>query len=416
MKTFYKSSKNGYSKKQAIQKSTRNPNQTPPWVVALIANLKDDFEPDLDDPPDAGAEFDQRETIEALAAALESDGHAIYFLQADHTLPQALIQLKPDICFNIAEGIRGNGREAHVPALCELLGIPYTASRIVPNAIALDKTKTKRIWRDHGLPTAPFMEVTSLDDLDGLDLEFPLFVKPACEGTGMGIDEGAVVRDFAELVSRLEWALNAYRQPALVEEFLPGREFTVGFIGNPSPPANRRRPEIYDADGYHWFPVLEIGVASSVSPTVYGHEAKAIDPGIAGAPDYLCPADISPSLSDELVRLTCLAAEALDISDISRVDFRMGADGRPYLLEINTLPGLNPTISDICIMASAEGLDYRILITEVLYLAAERFGLPVHLRETEPIPVGRSSISFAHPIAGYFNKRVPTLTNSKEKR
>jgi D-alanine-D-alanine ligase len=287
------------------------------------------------------------------------------------------MNLKPDICFNIAEGIYGDSREAQVPALCELLEIPYTASRILPNAISLDKTITKRIWRDHGLPTAPFQEFSSLEELENLELEFPLFVKPAREGTGMGIDEKSLVNNFDELYARVKWLLSCYRQPALVEEFLPGREFTVGFIGNPGSAEGRRNPELYDEDGYHWFPVLEIGLANSVSPTVYGHDAKSIDIGDAGAPDYLCPADIPQSLVDELVDLTRRAAEALNVKDISRIDFRMGADGKPYLLEINTLPGLNPAISDICIMAEAEGLDYNTLILEVLYLAAERFGMPI---------------------------------------
>lgn len=347
------------------------------WTVALIANLKDEFIPELDDPPDAGAEFDRIETIENLTRAIESDGHKVKFLNADHKLPRALMNLKPDICFNIAEGTGGDSREAQVPALCEMLGIPYTASRILPNAISLDKTITKRIWRDHGLPTAPFQEFSSLEQLQELSLEFPLFVKPAREGTGMGIDEGSLVYDFQQLYDRVDWLLKSYRQPALVEEFLPGREFTVGFIGNPGSPEARRRPDLYDSEGYHWFPVLEIGLADSVSPTVYGHDAKSIDIGDDGAPAYLCPADIPQGLVDELVDLTRRAAEALNANDISRVDFRMGADDKPYLLEINTLPGLNPAISDICIMADTEGLDYNTLILEVLYLAAERFGLPI---------------------------------------
>jgi D-alanine-D-alanine ligase len=347
------------------------------WTVALIANLKDEFIPEIDDPPDAGAEFDRIETIQHLTNAIESDGHKVHFINADSRLPRALMNLKPDICFNIAEGIHGDSREAQVPALCELLGIPYTASRILPNAISLDKTITKRIWRDHGLPTAPFQEFSSLEELQNLELEFPLFVKPAREGTGMGIDEKSLVENFDDLYARVKWLLHSYRQPALVEEFLPGREFTVGFIGNPGSAEERRRPDLYDENGYHWFPVLEIGLANSISPTVYGHDAKSIDIGEAGAPDYLCPADIPQSLVDELIDLTRKAAEALNACDISRVDFRMGADGKPYLLEINTLPGLNPAISDICIMADAEGLDYNILILEVLYLAAERFGMPI---------------------------------------
>ena len=359
-------------------KSAANGSTHPEWTVALTANLKDEFTPNPDDPPDAGAEFDRIETIMNLSNAIESDGHKVHFLQADKTLPQALIDLKPDMVFNIAEGLSGDSREAQVPALCELLGIPYTASRILPNAVSLDKTMTKRIWRDHGLPVAPFQEFSKLEQLNSLELDFPLFVKPAREGTGMGIDEKSVVRNMQELEERVEWLLKTYRQPALVEEFLPGREFTVGFLGNPGTPANRRHPELYGQDGYHWFPILEIGLSNSVSPTVYGHDAKSIDIGDLGAPDYLCPADIPDSFARELIDLTRKAAEALNACDISRVDFRLGADGKPYLLEINTLPGLNPAISDICIMADAEGLDYNTLITEILYLAAERFGLPFH--------------------------------------
>jgi D-alanine-D-alanine ligase len=369
MFTYYPTQRNG--------KPHRSTTRKPPWQVAVIANLKDEFEADLDDPPDAGAEFDRLDTIEAIASALKSDGHWVHFLRGDHTLPEALMNIRPQICFNFAEGLNGNGREAQVPALCELMGIPYTASRVVANAIGLDKTQTKHIWRDHGLPTAPFQEFSSLEGIENIKLGFPMFVKPAREGTGMGIDEKAVVTNQAELRERVEWVLRAYKQPALVEEFLPGREFTVGFIGNPGSPANRRHPELYDQDGYHWFPILEIDSRSSVSPTVYGHDAKTFDIGEAGAPGYLCPADIPNSLRKQLIAITKRAAEALEVCDLSRIDYRMGADGKPYLLEINTLPGLNPSISDICIMAAAEGMTYQMLITEVLYLAAERYNMPL---------------------------------------
>lgn len=347
----------------------------PPWKVALIANLTDDFEHNPDDPPDAGAEFDKQYTIDAIASALESDGHTVYFVQADHSLPKALMRLKPHICFNIAEGISGDGREAQVPALCELLGIPYTASRVVANAISLNKTMTKRIWQHQGLPTAPYYEFTSLEDVAHAEFRFPLFAKPSREGTGMGINGSSIINNYDQLMRRVDWLLNTYHQPVLVEEFLPGREFTVGFIGNRGNPAFRHQPDLYDADGYHWFPVLEIDTLSSVSPTIYGHDAKALDIGTEGAPNYLCPADIPESLRAQLIDLTRRAAEALEARDVSRVDFRLGADGEPYLLEINTLPGLNPLLSDLCIMAAAEGISHQTLITEILYLAAERFHL-----------------------------------------
>ncbi|MGW8144620.1 MAG: D-alanine--D-alanine ligase family protein [Anaerolineales bacterium] len=365
------------------------------WRIALIANLIDGFERKSDDPLDAGAEFDRLQTVEAIAAALESDGHTVFFVEANRSLPEALMKIQPHICFNIAEGIHGDGREAQVPALCELLGIPYTASQVVANAISLNKTMTKRIWQQQGLPTAPYYEFNSLEDIAHAEFRFPLFAKPSREGTGMGINNNSVINDYGQLIERVEWLLNSYHQPVLVEEFLPGREFTVGFIGNRGNPTFRKRPELYDVDGYHWFPVLEIDTLSSISPTIYGHDAKELDIGSLGAPNYLCPADISESLRARLIDLTRRAAEALEVRDVSRVDFRVGADGEPYLLEINTLPGLNPNLSDLCIMAAAEGMSHHMLITEILYLAAERYQLEF-LRDAQ-IRSDRLLInSFAH--------------------
>lgn len=347
-----------------------------PWRIALLVNLKDEVEHDSDEPPDAGAEFDSRQTAEAIASALESDGHWVHICIADHSLPETLRSLRPHICFNIAEGMGGNAREAQAPALCEILGIPYTASQVLANAISLDKTQTKRIWQSRGLPVPAFQEFSSARERLQPHLAFPLIVKPAREGTGMGIDADAVVTNPRNLKRRVEWVLDTYRQPALVETFLPGREFTVGYIGNPGSPARRRRPDIYGSDGYHVFPVLELDSSRSVSPGLYSFAAKALDIGAEGAPDYLCPAPIPRDLARRMTDLTKHAAEAIGAKDVSRVDLRLGVDGNPYLLEINTLPGLNPKISDLCIMAAAEGMAYEILITEILYLAAERYGLP----------------------------------------
>jgi D-alanine-D-alanine ligase len=208
-----------------------------PWRIALVANFKDEVDWGPGAPPDAGAEFDKASTVESLARALEGDGHWVHVCSGDSTLPEVLLSLRPHICFNIAEGMGGDGREAHVPALCELLGIPYTASRVVANALSLDKTRTKRIWRDAGLPTAAFQEFSSASEPLDPRLTFPLFVKPAREGTGMGVDAAAIVNNEDQLRQRAEWITETYRQPALVEPTLPGREFTVGFIGHRDPSA-----------------------------------------------------------------------------------------------------------------------------------------------------------------------------------
>ena len=351
----------------------------PSWRIALTANLKSDVDWHSDAPHDAGAEFDAKETIEAITSALQAAGHTVYFCSADRTLPDALQDIRPDICFNIAEGLGGDAREAQVPALCALLGIPYTASRVLANAISLDKTQTKRIWQSLGLPTARFQEFQAATDVLQPMLHFPLFVKPAREGTGMGMDLDSIVHDEAALRQQVAWVIDTYQQPALVEEYLTGREFTVGFIGN----RGTQRPFLYNADGYYFLPVLELGTQDSVSPGVYGYDAKSLALDHEDAPDYLCPADIPHNLRHKLYNLTRQAAEAIGVCDVSRVDFRLNSEGEPYLLEINTLPGLNPAVSDLCIMARAGNLPYETLITEILYLAAERFGLPMSKPQVE---------------------------------
>jgi D-alanine-D-alanine ligase len=347
----------------------------PPWRIVLAANYKGVLDWDPAGPADAGAEFDAHSTLLAISAALEADGHQVTTCFADHTLPVALENLRPDFVFNIAEGIGADAREALVPALCALLNIPYTASQVLTQAISLDKVQTKRIWQTYGLPTARFQEFHHADEPLDPALNFPMFVKPAREGTGMGMTQNSIVDNETQMREQIDWVLATYHQPTLVEEYLQGREFTVGFIGNRGFPAERRRPELYNFDGYHFFPVLEIDGSGSVTPGVYGNAAKSLDITAAGAPAYLCPADISTDLQEQLVSLTRKASEALGVVDVARVDFRLNADGEPQLLEINTLPGLNPDVSDICIMAEAEGIPYQVLITEILYLAAERYNL-----------------------------------------
>jgi D-alanine-D-alanine ligase len=346
-----------------------------PWRVALLYNLKYHAPVGSDAPPDALAEYDSEETVTALARALRAEGHEVISLEGDVTLLDTIRQVRPDICFNICEGHRGDARESHVPALLEMLGIPYTGSRVLAHALSLDKAATKRIWRDAGLPTAPFQVFFQGHELLTRELTFPLFVKPIREGSGMGINTLSLAQDEARLREQVRWVIDSYHQPALVEEYLPGREFTVGLIGNTLASGEEPRSALYDERGFHLFPVLEIDPTVGVGHGLYNAEAKSYYPGEEGAPRYLCPADIPASLASELQRLAVAAFEAIGALDLARVDFRLGADGQPYLLEINTLPGLNPTLSDLCIMAQAEGMDYADLINEVLNLAAERYRL-----------------------------------------
>jgi D-alanine-D-alanine ligase len=344
--------------------------------VAVLANIKDDSQPrPAGVPADAYADFDHIETIDHIRAAIETDGHRTAFLLADSSLPETLKKFKPDICFNMAEGAGGDAREAHVPALLEMLRVPYTGSRVLTNAISLDKTLTKRIWRDRSLPVAPFQEFTVGDEPLRPELNFPLFVKPAREGTGMGVDANAVVSDEAELRDRVRWVIESYDEPALVETFLPGREFTVGVLGRQDAAAYGRHPEWYEKNGFHRFPILELDTRQAVTPNIYSGEAKSISIGSAGAPNYICPAQVEPELARKLQHLAWRAHSLLGALDVSRTDMRLDQAGNPRMIEINTLPGLTPGYSDLCLEADAEGISYTDLILEILYLAAGRWGL-----------------------------------------
>ncbi len=379
-----------------------------PWLVAVLANIKDEnipLPPDV--AADALADYDHIETIDCIRAAIETDGHKTVFLQADRELPYALREIKPDICFNIAEGLGGDAREAQVPALLEMLRIPYTHSRVMANAISLDKTLTKRIWRDRRLPVAPFQEFIVGDEPLRPELRFPLFVKPAREGTGMGVDTKAVVNNASELRERVNYIIQTYRQPALVESFLSGREFTCGLIGRWDAWKYSRHPEWYDEKhGYHIFPVLELDSSRSITPGIYSQASKSKSVGEEGAPGYICPADISPELTKKLQNLAVRAHMAIKAIDVSRADIRLNAAGEPMLIEINTLPGLTPGYSDLCLEAAAEGISYEDLILDILYLGASRWGM-VAPRETPPVSLKR--------MGGYEHAKSPKTRAPKSR-
>lgn len=346
------------------------------WKIAVLANIKDDLQPKPEGvPPDAFADFDHIETIDALRAALETDGHTTTFIQADRDLPYALREEQPDICFNIAEGLGGDAREAQVPALLEMLKIPYTGSRVLTNGISLDKTLTKRIWRDRRLPVAPFQEFVTGDETLRAELKFPLFVKPAREGTGMGVDLKAICTNEKDVRERVQYIISMYQQPALVEAFLPGREFTIGILGRADAKLYSRHPEWYEKDGFHRFPVLELDTKNSTATWVYTNEAKSKEVGADGSPGYFCPAEVEPELEKKLKYLALRAHQLLNTLDVSRTDIRLDEEGNPRVMEINTLPGLTPDYSDLCLQAKAEGIQYADLVLEILYLGASRWGM-----------------------------------------
>ncbi len=344
--------------------------------IALLYNLKANAPHEPGEPVDASAELDSEETVQALQQALEDGGHQVLPLEGDVQLYPTLQRLRGriDIAFNICEGHRGDSRESQIPAMLEMLGIPYTASQVLAHALSLDKAMAKRIWMSHGLPTAAFQVFESPDEPLQAGLSFPLFAKPVGEGTGKGIDAESIVRDEPELRVRLRSLICAYRQLALVETYLPGREFTVGVLGNRLAPKESPLSGRYDERGFHLFPVLEIDT-SPVAGSERGVYTNRIKSDIPLAINYLCPAQVDSAIGLELKALAVQAFLSIRALDVSRVDFRLDAAGKPHLLEINTLPGMNPTISDLCIMARAEEFAYVELVNDIVRLAARRYGL-----------------------------------------
>jgi D-alanine-D-alanine ligase len=331
------------------------------YHVAILANLKKNAPQLPDQPPDAWADLDSEKTIESLSEALrQGGGHRVTFLEANVELLDKLREIKPDICFNIAEGHYGDSREAQIPALLELLKIPYTGSRVMTQAISLDKIMTKRVWKSFGLRTAPFQSFIRADEPLNPDLTFPLFVKPSREGTGIGVTAKSIASNEQELREQLTYIINTYEQPALVEKFLAGRELTVGIIGN--------------LPNQYVFPPIEV-TTQDVAPEERGLYTYHVKAHIDDAMSYLKVPTLEPAFLAEVQQLALDAHNAIDSQDVSRVDIRCDEQGTPYLLEINTLPGMSPGFSDLAIGADVINMGYEWLVNTILNLACHRFGL-----------------------------------------
>jgi D-alanine-D-alanine ligase len=352
----------------------------PSLNIALLANLKVNAPLLPGMPEDYWADLDSEKTVGAIADALRQGGHQVTFLEGDVTLYDRLRELRPDICFNICEGHFGDGREAHVPAILEMLRIPYTGSKVLTLALTLDKPMTKRVVGFHGLPTPPFQVFERPDEPLDPDLVFPLFAKPSRQGTGMGISAESIVHDEPELRAQVTRLLEGYQEPILVERFIAGRDITIGMVGNLTPPVAWRLPKNSEAprvwQGLRFLPPLEIGLGQYAKDEggVYTHHAKS---ALADKLDYICPARLTADQLEELNRLAAAAFRVTGCLDVTRVDFRLDeTDGeKPYILEINPLPGLAPIISDLVIEAQAAGIGHTELVNMILDQALERYGM-----------------------------------------
>lgn len=352
----------------------------PPLHVAVLANLKKNAPVLPGMPADYWADLDSEHTVQAIADAIRQREHRVTILEGDVTLYDRLREVQPDICFNICEGHFGDSREAHVPAILEMLRVPYTGSKVLTLALALDKPMTKRVLAFHGLPTPAFQVFERQDEPLDPELVLPLFVKPSRQGTGMGITAQSIVRDEGQLRAQVGRLLDDYEEPVLVERFVSGRDLTVGVVGNLVPPVAWRVPEDEDAARIHrglrFLPPLEIelGDYDQQEGGVYTHRAKV---DLADKLTYICPAPLEPDLVEELEWLTAATFRVTGCLDVARVDFRLDeADGhKPYILEINPLPGLSPGISDLVIEAGAAGIGHTELVNMILDQALVRYGI-----------------------------------------
>jgi D-alanine-D-alanine ligase len=319
---------------------------------------------------DEFAEWDSIETIDAVANALAALGEVVR-LEADDAFPEKLRREKPDIVFNIAEGRHGVNRESHVPAICEFYAIPYSGSDPLTLSICLDMAKTKEALSYHGVRTARFSVVTEIADLEAArELPFPVFAKPVHEGSSKGITQKNFCRTYQELEAQTAFLLETYRQPVIVEEYLPGAEFTCAVLGN--------------GIEAKVLPVVGMNFASLPEGAlpIYGFEAKWIwDRPERPLQMFDCPAHIDEPLLREIERVTLDAYRVLGCRDWSRIDVRLDADGMPNVVEVNPLPGILPDPADNSCFpkaARADGMSYDELIQSCLLFAAARQGVALN--------------------------------------
>jgi D-alanine-D-alanine ligase len=298
------------------------------------------------------AEFDKESTIEGIENAIQYAGHQTERIGHAQNLMSALLQgRKWDMVFNIAEGLYGEGRESLVPALLDAFRIPYVFSGPVTLGISLNKAFAKQIVRDQGVNTPAFYVVDSLSKIQNVKLEYPLFAKPISEGTGKGINSRSVINTPGELESVCSELLMAFNQPVLVEEFLPGREFTVGILGS--------GPEAYVPGA------MEITYKQNVS-NIYSYENKE---NYADLVEYKV---LKGDLLDECREVALGAWKALNCLDGGRVDVKTDRQGKLSFIEVNPLAGLNPVSSDLPILCRLNGISYQEIIDAVLNSAIRR--------------------------------------------
>jgi D-alanine-D-alanine ligase len=327
--------------------------------IGIAYDLRADFEGAVDGPEDRLEEYDAESTVQAIAAVIEKLGHRPRPLGGGRRLVEAVLAHPPDLVFNFAEGFGTRSREAHVPALLEMLRLPFTHSDPLTLAVSLDKAITKRLVAPLGVPTPAFAVLSRPDEADSLELDFPVIAKPIAEGSSMGIRKSSRITSRAALREHLARLVTDYAQPVLVEEFCSGPEFTVGVLGT-GPTARV-------------IGMMEIVPQTDASDTfVYSLEVKR---NWEKEVRYDVPPKRPAPLLRRVEEVALAAYRALECRDVARVDLRVGKNGEPMFLEVNPLPGLDPVKSDIVILARGMGVSYDALIGGIIESARARHQL-----------------------------------------
>lgn len=322
--------------------------------VGLTYNLKRSVAKHADD-DDSDAEFDSQTTIDAIAGAIVSQGHDVVKIEAGPELPSIISSMPLDLVFNIAEGIHGRARESQIPSILELLSIPYVGSDPATLSICLDKVLAKKMVREVGIHTAGFMVMRTGNERIPKDLKFPVILKPVAEGSSKGVMGFSVVEDENQLRQLAKNMISKYHQSVLVEEYLDGREFTVGLLGEVRPRVLPPMEVVFNntTDRYH----------------VYSFEHKL---AVTNAVRYEVPAKVDYHLMKSLEQVARNAFYALGCRDVARIDLRMDDKNHIHFIECNPLPGLTPGWSDLCLISEAAGMDYSTLIGEIMAPAIRR--------------------------------------------
>ncbi len=333
-------------------------------TIGLTYNLKTEYVFKPGDPQDANAEFDHPDTVALIEQAIRSGGHRVVRIGNPRRLLETWEQLAVDIVFNISEGAGGRNRESQVPIILEMLGIPYVGSDGLTLGLTLDKVLTKKLLIAEGIPTPRFMEIRDADDpIDIGALAFPLIVKPCHEGTSKGLNDASVVHTAEDLHKQARWVIDTYHQPALVEEFIDGSEFTVAILGNDE-------PEV--------LPLIQIRIQGKLDLGGLFYTFSRVREN--SDLDYVVPAQATEALAARIKDVALRTYQAVECRDFGRVDVRVNRRGEPFVLEINPLPSL--AAADVFnLLAKYLGSTYDAMINRILDHALVRYGL---LKETAP--------------------------------